>query len=235
MARPPTPAVPGIGTSRTATARRLVWSAPEHSRFIPGGKVIDGALSRDPTNTGDLDVLRAGMVMGRVTTGTKYAPSIIGVLTAAYDQSASVNTTLTVAAATAVEIVRRIGATGTFKLTGPPTAGGTVAVQAVTYSAVNTTTGVITITAVAADAISGSFIQPDDGSETMLCLIPDTFGITVTDQDLNDIDVPFDEPLIGAFVDSSQIINWPSNTVLRTYVRTQLRNSTNLMFDDLFV
>ena len=130
--------------------------------------------------------------------------------------------------------MRRIGASGTFKLTGPPTAAGAVATQAVTYSAVNTTTGVITITALSADAISGSFVQPDDGPETMLCLINDGTGIEVTDEDNADIDVPFVQPVIAGFVDASQIINWPTNAVLRTYVRDQLRNTTNVILDYSF-
>ena len=56
------------------------------------------------------------------------------------------NTTITTDVNTAAELVRRIGATGTFKLTGPPTAGGAVVTQTVTFSAVNTSTGAITIT-----------------------------------------------------------------------------------------
>jgi hypothetical protein len=68
----------------------------------------------------------------------------------------------------------------------------------VTFSAVNTTTGAITITAVGADAISGSFIQPVDGSETIITLLCDAWGKKVADQ-LNStrVDV-FDAQLLAA-------------------------------------
>jgi len=231
MGNPNTPGLPSVATKRTATPRKILLSGPEHNQFLPRGEVIDGSQSRDPTHTSYLDILQAGLIMGRITATGLYAPSIIGVTTAAYDQSASVNTTLTVGLPTAVEVVRRIGATGTFQLAGPPTAGGTVATQAVTYSAVDVATGIITITAVAADSISGSFIQPDDGPETMLCLINDGTGIEVTDEDNDDVDVPFPTPVIRGLLDASQIINWPTNAVLRAYLRDQLRNNINVMLD----
>ena len=223
--------LPGMGTERTATPRRVLLSAPQESLFMPRGRVIDGSQSRDPLHTGDLDVLRAGMLMGKRTANSLYAPSILGVTTAAYDASASVNTQLTVGAATAVELNRRIGASGTCKLTGPPTAAGVVATQTVTYSAVNVTTGVITITALSADAISGSFLQPNDGSETPVCLIPDTAGVKVTDEDSTDVDVPFPTPLVGGVVDASQILNWPSNAVLREWIKDTLRDRINVILD----
>ena len=47
--------------------------------------------------------------------------------------------------AQAVELVRRVGASGDLYITGPPTAAGTVAQITKAYSAVNTTTGVITV------------------------------------------------------------------------------------------
>ena len=234
MGNPHTPGLPSVATKRTATFRKLLLSGPEHNQFLPRGEVIDGSQSRDPTNTGDLDVLQAGLLMGRITATGLYAPSILGVTTVAYDNSASVNTTLTVGLPTAVELNRRIGASGTFNLTGPPTAGGTVAVQTVTYSSVAVGTGVIAVSAIAADAIAGSFIQPTDGPETMVTLINDGSGIEVTDEDNADVDVPFATPVIAGLLDASQIINWPSNAVLRTYVRDQLRNNINVILNHVF-
>lgn len=118
---------------------------------LAGGKVIAGAASRDPGNAGDADVLRAGLLMGKISTvvnslGTvgHYAPSVIGLSTDALTGS---GTTLATSAAIATEIVRRCGATGTLKLTGPPTASGTVRTLTATYSAVDTATGEVTITA----------------------------------------------------------------------------------------
>lgn len=116
--------------------------------------VISGALSRD-SGSSNVSLLRAGLIMGKVTaTGAnlgKYAPSIIGVTTATIGGGA---TTLNVNAAMATELVRRVGATGTFNITGPATAGGVATTQLATYSAVNTTTGNITISALFTAAIN---------------------------------------------------------------------------------
>ena len=226
--------IPGVKSDRTATPRKLLISLT-NAIFLAVGKIIDGEKARDPLNTGDLDVLRAGMLMGKITTGGKYAPSIIGVLPSAHTSSGTTVTSMTIGVANAVELVRRIGSSGTFKLTGPPSAAGTVATTTVTYSAVNTTTGVVTITDIAVNKIAGSFIQPTDGSETPLGLIPDGYGIKVTDQDAADIDVQLPKLLIGGYLDASQIINYPSDTSLIAWVKAQLRASGGpYIFDDDF-
>lgn len=351
--------VPGLIAERSATPRRiLVGGLPT---LLPVSKVIDGSKARDPLNTGDLDVLRNGLLLGKITSGGKYAPSILGVLAAAYDASAD-TTEMTVSAATAVELVRRIGSSGTFKLTGPPAASGTVQTVTVTYSAVDTTTGVITVTAldvdidevhtitfdaamtggvldvtyfdsdgepihvttpwdadwattmaawnvastaaatahfgeasdgavmtgtatvpvltysgvgVAAlspgqlaeadvsattgpeyatvvqttaaaeasgagsnDFIVGSFVQPTDGSETPKGIVytEDGTGIKVTDQDASSVDVQLAHLLVGGMIDSSQIINWPSDTSLIAWLVSQLNAAGvgQFQFDHLF-
>ena len=157
----PITGLPGVGTARTATPREILAGNAQLAQYVPGLKLIDGSKSRDPLNGTDVDVLRAGLLLGKITSSGKYAPSILGTLSNAASSSA---TSLTVSAATATEIVRRIGTSGTFKLSGPPTAAGTMATQTVTFSAVNTTTGVITCSATSAAAIAGSFVQPTDGS-----------------------------------------------------------------------
>jgi hypothetical protein len=203
--------------------------------LLPGGKIIRGEKSRDPLNTGDVDVLRAGLLMGEITASGKYAPAIIGVLTEAYDKDGSLKLQMTVSAATATEIVRRIGTSGTFKITGPPTAAGTVATETITYSAVNTTTGVITISLASADFISGSFVQPTDGSEAPKGLINDGYGIKVTDADDANVDVPFPNLVIAGQVDASQIVNYPTDTSLIAWVKAQLRaTGGSWTFDDGF-
>lgn len=131
-------ALPGVGSDRTASNRNILTSAVGLV-FKPAGVIVDGSKARDPGNSGDIDVLRAGMLMGRITTGGKYAPSIIGTLGDDYDGAATQMNTLTVAEA--AEITRRLGASGTFKLTGPPAADGTVRTETITYSAVGTGSG----------------------------------------------------------------------------------------------
>ena len=212
-----------IRTIKTATPR-LISLANEVYR--EGGAIIDGEESRDPLNTSYLDYLRAGLVMGKITTGSKFAPSIIGTLASAYDKDGSFDTTMTVSAATAVEIVRRIGTSGTFKITGPPSAAGTVVTATITFSAISTTTGAITVTAAAADYVSGSFIQPTDGSETPLCMIASGYPLKVTDENDADIDIDFGKMLIGGRIDASQIINYPSDASLKKWIKGKLNGTS---------
>jgi len=209
---------------QTATPRIVSLS---REQYREGGAIIDGDESRDPLNTSYLDYLRAGLVMGQITTGSKFAPSIIGVLASAYDKDGSYDEVMTVSAATATEIVRRIGTSGTFNITGPPSAAGTVATEEVTFSAVNTSTGVITVTAAAADYIAGSFVQPTDGSETPLCLIANGYPLKVTDDNDANIDIDFAKMLIGGRLDASQIINYPSDSSLETWIKGNLNGTGN--------
>lgn len=143
--------LPGIGTTVTATPREILAGNSQFAQYIPGGRIVSGAAARDPGNINDIGVLRAGMLLGKITASGKYAPSVIGPTTAALGGA---QTTLTTSAATAVEVARRLGTSGTLKLAGPAVAGGTTRTFTVTYSAVNTTTGAITVTATAAGAVS---------------------------------------------------------------------------------
>ncbi len=183
---------------------------------------VDGTNSSNPLNAPYTWLLWAGTPMGRVTATGKYANSILGLSTVA---AASAATSVTTDVNTAAEIVRRIGATGTFKLTGPPAAAGTVATQVVTYSAVNTTTGVITCTALSAAAVSGSLIQPTDGSESILTLLCETDGLQIVDQThTNRVDV-FCGTLLagGGTINTGMIVNYPSDSSLKAYVKNALR------------
>jgi hypothetical protein len=225
--------LPGVRTARTATPRKILASMAG-LLLLPGGKIIDGAKSRDSNNTGDLDVLMAGLLMGKVTASGKYAPSILGVVASAYTSG---GTTLTVSAAQAVEIARRVGSSGTGTLicVGPPTANGTVAETAVTFSAVNTTTGAITVTSLGVDKVAGSFICTNDGSMYPVTFITDEYGIKTTDQDGVSCDVPFAGFPIAALVDASQIGNYPSDTSIIAWVKAKLRaKGYGFMFDDDF-
>jgi hypothetical protein len=231
----PTTAVtglPGPQTERLAQLR-CVRKSGQNALYKTQGCIIDGTKSRDASNTGYLDVLQPGKVMGKITTGGKYAPSILGVTTVAYADN---DTTLTVGAATAVEIARRIGSSGTatMKIVGPPSAAGTVASADITFSAVNQTTGVITLTDLNAAFVAGSFIMPKDGSETPVGLIDDGSGIKVTDDLGVSQDQSYGHLLIGGDLDSSQIIDWPSDSSLVTWLKGQLNvtGNSNFTFDD---
>lgn len=138
----------GVRDHRRAT-HKTIFVSPDWL-WLPQNKLIDGSESRDPGN-GTINVLRPGTLMGKRTSNGLYAPSVIGTLNAAYDASAAGTTMTLDTAAEAVELARRIGSSGTFKLTGPDTASGTVRTVTVTYSAVNTTTGAVTVTDISED------------------------------------------------------------------------------------
>lgn len=211
--------LPRIGTERTATPR-LIFRDGQITGWKSGGAIID-SLSRDPGNTGDTNVLRPGLIMGKRTSDGNMYPSIFGATSGAYSAG---GLTLTVSAAVASHINDRVGASGTLHIVGPPTAGGVVAEEDVTYSAINTSTGDITITALANSYISGALIQPSDGSEEMITVIPDGFGIDVFDTDGSTaIDQPFERyPIAGVIIAANLLPVWPSDTSLRKWLTQQL-------------
>lgn len=134
---------PGIGTKVDAAFRLI--SPTGQLVFKPGpAGTLNGAKSRDPGNSPETYVLRAGTLLAKNASTGRYAPWAIG---SAAAELAGAGVTLTVSAAEAAELVRRVGTTGTFVLTGPNRAGQTVVQRTVTYSSVNTSTGAITITA----------------------------------------------------------------------------------------
>lgn len=133
---------PGILRTATASYRNVFRNFD--AKYYPGSElIIDGTKTRNPFTTRTTD-LQPGLLLGQITASKKLANAVLGVTQGAITGAA---TSLTLTAAQATELVRRVGTTGTFKLTGPPTAAGTVRTLTVTYSAVNTTTGVVTITA----------------------------------------------------------------------------------------
>jgi hypothetical protein len=230
--------VPRIGSRVNVTPRKVFLSGPEF--YLAGGRVLSGACSRDPGAT-DVTILRPGMLMGMIssvvnslgTTGY-FAPSILGVTTNA---EAAGSTSIEAAAAVVTELARRCGSTGTFTLVGPPTASGVVNRETVTYSAASGTT--ITVTATTNAFVAGSLIMPTDGSENPMTIIPDGWGIKVTDplasdasQDQDWADIP-----IGGVIDASQVVNWPSDASLKAWLVGQLNTSGygRFTFDHLYL
>lgn len=141
-------AQPGFSTSGTLSFGNVFVDGTPSIK--PGGGVISGTKSRDPGNSDGITILRTGLSMAYHTTNKNYAPWKIGASTA---NLAGTGTTLTLSAAQATELNRRIGASGTFVLTGPEAAAGTVQQRTVTYSAINTTTGAVTITALGTNQV----------------------------------------------------------------------------------
>lgn len=220
---------PGIGSA--VTAQRLGVSRGGELGYFPGGGTIEGSLTRDPGNSASsVFSIRPGTLMGLITASNYYAPSIMGATSGAYTSG---GTSLTVSAASAAYLVARVGASGTFTLKGAATAGGTLTTDTVTFSAVNTTTGAITITDIGANRIAGSLVTATDGSGTPITFVPDGYNILIPD-DLSD--VPFPRIPVSGIVDVGQLINWPSDTTLRTWIRSSLSTAAGgkFVFNDQF-
>lgn len=211
--------LPGVRTARTASHRVVFKQRSEF--FLAGGKLIAGACSRDTGNTGDLDILRPGLVMGKISSvvnslGTVglYAPSFLGVTTNA---EAVGSTSVQAAAAVVTELVRRCGSSGSITLFGPATANGLMQSEVVAYSAASSTN--ITTSALVNAYVAGSFICGTDGSEYPETFIPDGWGIQATDVDhTTNLDVEFPLLPVSGIVDASQLINWPSDTTLQQWL-----------------
>lgn len=221
---------PGIGTAQVAQRRNV--SRNGALDYYPAGGVIDGAKARDPGNSAfSTRALRAGLLMGKVTASGQYANSIVGVTQGAYTSG---GTTITVTVAQAAEIVRRVGTSGNLTYIGPPSAAGVVAVTGpIAFSAVNTGNGQITVTSLGVNKIAGTFVVPGDGSEFPTTFIPDGYGIVIPD---DDADVNFPHVPVAGTLDVAQIIDWPSDSSLKTWVREKLSTLAGgkFIFSDQF-
>lgn len=219
--------IPNVGTEQPSAPRKILWS-PNGKLVLPGGKVIDGAEARDPLNTGYLHTLRAGMLMGKITSGGKYAPSVLG--KTAVD-TATGSTDLDVVEAAADELERRVGASGNLRLVGPPTDTGVVVISAsLAYDSIAAAGGgtrVITLNANApAVYVDGSFLCAADGTHIPLGLIAKETGYRVTDLDNANLNIELHELLIGGLIDAGQILNYPGSalTTLRQWVKDALNS-----------
>ncbi len=226
MGNEPRIGLPGVGTSRTTTPRRLLLGDMLAS-YKPAGFTLDGSESRDPLNTGDLATLRTGLLLGKIEATGLYAPMIVGVLTAAYTSG---GVSLTVSAATATELDRRLGGdgAGTFTVIGPPNSGAAVAEITATASAVSGTT--VTVSSLGVNMINGSLICMDDESWQPVGILDAGNGVKVTDVDGNNIDVSHGKLLIAGYVDTGQVINMPSDLSLRQYIVDELHKRCGSLY-----
>ncbi len=215
----------------------------------PVGPVVTPGVSNVPlvpgTLTNYVNVLRAGLLMGKITTGGLYRPSIIGLTTAAV--SAAPHTTITVTAQCATEIARLIAVAGTsisLTIVGYNTVGTAIAVEAITaVSATGTTLTISSFTPTGSGAYAaGAFICPADGSQYPVTFVDDQFGINVTDVYGNSLPMagasgnaafgaPFPRVAIaGGTVNVLNIVNYPTtvNTgyaTLRSWIKGNLNSA----------
>jgi len=224
---------PGWYAGRTITPINI-YTNPATARYGPSFYFFDGNLARDPDDN-PTTLLRAGLLCGKVTTsaeGGGYANSVIGVTTANYTSG---GLSLTVTPQCATEIVRRIGTSGTFNTVGGTTATAAATVTLTTYSAVNTTTGVITVSSLGVNVAAGAAIMPTDGSQNVNTIYDNEYGTDVTDVLNNNIDQPIHRFVIGGDFFSALIINLTVvNAGTEAYLKAQLRANSGgvFTFDD---
>lgn len=211
----------GPRTGYGSTPRNITWGGI--TKFKPGGGSIDSVKTRDPSNADGSTNIRAGLLMGSLTSGGKFTNCYAGVTTAAYSANA-VSITTTVAAAT--ELLRRNGSSGNLSLIGPPTAAGTVTNQTIAYSAINTSTGVITVSGTTTASVSGSLIGFADGSQIPDSFMNDGFPRRITNNglgtDVPGSDIAWPDIPIEAEVNEEMLIPWPADTSLQNWIRTNL-------------
>jgi hypothetical protein len=225
--------LPGVfSNTGQAQPRKFFWSDSDKAKYVAGPCTLDmtgGNGQNQPYNW----ILFSGMPLGIITSTTNggsvgnFAPSIIGTVQNAYTSG---GTSLTIDTGGATELNRLIGGNGTFTLTSAPSANGAVAsvVQtSVTYSAVNTSTGVITVTNIGANVIAGSWIGAPDGRATIKTLLADDYNQSLYDLWSNRLSV-FCSKIWngGGVVDTGNIWPaYPTDTGLQAYLKAQIRNN----------
>ena len=99
----------------------------------------------------------------------------------------------------------------------------------------------VTITALGADNVfaAGSLVQPADGSQTILGILGEPWGLPVTDAENRaiNLDVRCGRLVIGGKIDTSLLIDYPSDPAIEAWIKSQLRVNTGgtFIFRDDFI
>lgn len=223
------------GVSGISAARSASFNRPfiRDVGYVPGGVIVQGSKWIDPGNTGSTRNIRAGHV--GMLTSNKVVPAFFGSMTADYADNA---TSMTVGVATAQRLYQALGDAATIYVlagTSAPSTLATVLATAVAYTAVNTTTGVLTVPDLNVSLESdGSFIvgfQPMllggtggiSSPNQALCVLDRAEGVSVIDADANDIDVDVAEAAIEGLLDIDALPLWPTNAFVGEVLAANLR------------
>ena len=122
------------------------------------------------------------------------------------------------------------GATG-FTVGNNPTSSGVGA--ALAGGSTTTTAGVTAVSADEGEFIAGSLVQPADGSQTIKTFVEEEDGIRVTDMNGNGLNIQFPRiPIAGGVVYAANIVNYPSDSALKAWIKTALKAAGPFIFDD---
>ncbi len=231
-----TNALPGVSASIVGVQPREIWYGDYQTgadHILPGFPlVLDGTKVNNASNAPYTFETFAGTFIGQQgpngANPGKYAPSILGLTTAAY---AAGSTSLQLDVPTATMLVGRQGTSGTFAMVGPATATTVGAVPyptltpvTFTYSAVNAGTGVVTVTAINQAFVLGSMVLPTDGSQYMRTIIGNKYGLKSTDwTNINQIDVLVPVAYQSGILRTASLYNYPADPASRNWVKQTLR------------
>lgn len=220
MAFQPQSGLPGIGTSAFATPRDVYYRTP-NTDMLPLPCLIDGTKVYNGANLPYPWLMFAGTFIGRITASGLYGQSIIGQLAVSYASG----TSLTLSAGDAAALNYIQGGSGTFKLTGPPTAGGTVATNTVTYSAINLATGVVTVSSIGTAFVAGSIIRPTNGAENIVSVAAEMYGTKTTDwTNINTVSGMIEGGVYcGGILNSAILVNYSTEVSTRAFIKAQIR------------
>jgi len=172
---------PGV-SNENVWSHKYVFRSGGFEKLRNGGWV-DATRSRDAFAAAAAslaaagEVLSPGLMMGQVGNTATFAPSFFGATTAAVAKGA---TTVNVGVQHAVEINRRVGSTGSLFIVGPPAANGLAQVGSLTYSAVNTATGALTVSATGGNEVQTVNIAGTVTGGTFRLLFPQADGSYIT-------------------------------------------------------
>lgn len=220
---------PRVDAERLAIRRTIALGQPP---LLYGSKkiVVNGLKTRDPGNT-PTDAIRPGTLLGKISATGLYAPSVIGISQNAYTSG---GTSITLTPAQAVYLVSRIGQSGNLAFIGPPAAAGTVAViNPIAFSAVNVSTGVVTVSTLGVNLIAGGLVADTDGSHIPIFPLIETDGIKMTDISGTSQDQP-SWPCVGGGLRWGAMLPLVTDTSLITWVKAQLRIDGLFQFDTDF-
>lgn len=224
---------PGIHSGPSSTPK-IVGSKID---FLDIGGVLDGALSRDWSNTNEQRTILAGCLLGLITTGGKFMPWILGV-SQANKSSSDTDVAVTVAQATQMAAVLTLPIDITF--VGPPTATGVVALDpALELTAIATGTGVLTHDALTADLAAGSVVALDNGADLgPVSFVSDEHGLDVYDVRTGETnqDASLQLAVYAKLLYTDMITGYNDlNASMKAYVKSQLRLAmAGVAFDDDF-
>jgi hypothetical protein len=192
---------------------------------------IDSLPFVDSTGSGTFNVTVEGITTGAITynsTAATLVSNINTALNATFGSSAIVASGSTLAA-----IILTFSGTG---YSGRPV--GTAQATVLTGYTINgsgtvgtpstCTVSTAGVTAVAADEgefIAGSYIGDTDGSQNVVSLSAELFGTKTTDwTNINTVSAPIEGGVyMGGVLNSSMLVNYPTDTGIRAYLKAQLR------------